>query len=202
MRDMIHAARSEIDQPDLNGLTPLMLCSASRLGTDDATAAQLVATATELLAGGADPHRFWPGCFGSRESHLLPTSFAAMGNAAVLRVLLDHKAPITLAASPGANGNALAHATWSRSAECVSILLEHIAGGADATEGYTPIHWIARTNLPADAVEFVRFVASKRFVDPDALDASGERASTVAEREGHREVAKTMANLEKSAPRH
>lgn len=193
----IDASASDIDQPDENGLTPLMLCSASRLGrTDERVESALGQTAAALLARGADPARYWPGCFGSRESHLLPTSFAAMGNAAVLRVLLAHDAPTSLDESPGANGHALAHATWSRSTECLCILLEHLSGGADGTAGYTPFHWIARTNYPESAASFAEFIASKRFVNPRAVDEEGAPASAIAERAGHRALARALAKLE------
>ncbi|MCJ8328876.1 MAG: ankyrin repeat domain-containing protein [Lentisphaeria bacterium] len=190
---------SEIDRPDENGMTPLHYCSASRLGINDEEMAENLAKVVELLIDrGAALNAVWPGCHGSIESHFSATSFAAMGNVAVLKVLLNHGAPIIESTSPGVNGKAIAHATWSRCEPCLSLLLEHCSGDVEEdTGGFTPYHWIACTAWPDDSVDMIRFIAKKRFVNINALSDTGQTAFGIAEQYKRADIAEALDSIKK-----
>ena len=185
-------------QSDANGMTALMYCAASRLGSDNpATAAALAQTAQLLIDNGADINvrreNYWSG---EPPHHLNAVSFAALGNPAVLQVLLRAGIETELG---GTSFTAIGQAVMARSeASLCTLLANQLGRSCDDPQcrGWNSTHWLAASAGVIDnAEEMAVWFDKKRILDPAASDAQGRTPVEIARSIGCDSFARFLARL-------
>lgn len=198
LRGALTRTASLAKQLDQNNMTALMYCAASRLGIEDPrTAVALAETAEVLIEHGAPLNalreNYWSG---EPPHHLNATSFAALGNASVLRVLLKHDVCTDIG---GKSFTAIGQAVMARSEATLCLLLaDQIGEPIDAPQfaGWTSTHWLAASLQPVDQAEkMALWIADKGILQLTAKDAAGHTPIEVARSRGADKFADVLVAL-------